>query len=76
MGPTLKYKKKNKKGRENVRQTDAFDIFFILFFSSLISLFDLRKSDRQNSSGQEANCSTQRGLRMGTKNTGFSRFFN
>ena len=50
------------------------DRFF--FFFSLASLFDLRKSDRQNSSGEEAKCSTQRGLSVGTKNTGFHRVFN
>ena len=49
---------------------------FYFFFSSLASLFDLRKSDRQNSSSQEAKCSTQRGLRVGIKNTGFHRVFN
>ena len=54
----------------------GFDILFFYLLFSLASLFDLRKSDRQNSSGQEAKCSTQRGLRMGTKNTGFRRVFN
>ena len=34
------------------------DIFFFIFFSSLTSLFDIRKSDRQNSSGQERKGST------------------
>ena len=51
-------------------------IYFILFLFSLTSLFDIRKSDRQNSSGQEAKGSTQRGLPVGTKNTGFHRVFN
>ena len=54
----------------------GFDILFFYLLFSLASLFDLRKSDLQNSSGQEAKCSTQRGLRMGTKNTGFRRVFN
>ena len=34
-----------------------FVIFFIFF--SLTSLFDIRESDRQNLSGEEAKCSTQ-----------------
>ena len=38
--------------------SNVFIIFFILKFS-LASLFDLRKSNRQNSSGKEAKCSTQ-----------------
>ena len=50
-------------------------IFLFFFFSYFASLFDIRKSDRQNSSGEEAKCSTQRGLRVGTKNTGFHRVF-
>ena len=50
-------------------------IFLFFFFSSFASLFDIRKSDRQNSSGEEAKCYTQRGLRVGTKNTGFHRVF-
>ena len=32
---------------------------FIFLKFSLASLFDIRKSDRQNSSGQEAKCSTR-----------------
>ena len=36
----------------------TFLFFLFFFFSSLTSLFDIRKSDRQNSSGQEAKCST------------------
>ena len=50
--------------------------FYYYYFSSLTSLFDIRKLDRKNSSEQEAKCSTQRGLRMGTKNKGFHRVFN
>ena len=74
----LKKNKLNKKKRrcssQRVEQPKEFFIFFSLF--SLSSLFDIRKSDRQNSSRQEAKCSTQQGLRMGTKNTGFHRVFN
>ena len=55
---------------------DRTFFYFILFFFSLTSLFDIRKSDRQNSSREEAKCSTQRELRVGTKNTGFHRVFN
>ena len=55
------------------RETET-EIFF--FFSSLTSLFDRRKSNRQNSSRQEAKGSTRRGLRVGTKNTRFHRVFN
>ena len=36
-----------------------FDFLFFYFYFSLASLFDIRKSDRQNSSGQEAKCSTR-----------------
>ena len=54
----------------------GFDILFFYLLFSLAFLFDLRKSDRQNSSGEEAKCSTQRGLRVGTKNMGFHRVFN
>ena len=59
MGPTFN-KKKNIKTlqRRNGRAEFVFFLFFFYFFS-LTSLFDLRKSDRQNSSGQEAKCSTQ-----------------
>ena len=60
-----------------MRQTDVLFLFILfLFFSSLTSLFDLRKSNRQNSSGKEAKGSTRRGLRVGTKNTEFHRVFN
>ena len=55
---------------------DGEFFIFILFFSSLASLFDIWKSDRQNSSGQKAKCFTRRGLRIGNKNTGFIRVFN
>ena len=56
MGPTLNLKKTNKnktKGmrvtdRETERQRDYFYLFF-----SFASLFDIWKSDRQISSGQE-----------------------
>ena len=50
-------------------------LLFLFFLFSLSSFFDLWKLDRQNSSGQEAKCSTRRGLRVGTKNTGFRRVF-
>ena len=56
--------------------SEDFVILFFLFFFSLTSLFDLRKSNRQDSSGQEAKGSTRRGLRLGTKNMGFHRVFN
>ena len=67
--------RKEKKNKNHLNDRFYFFIF-IFFFSSLAFLFDLRKSDRQNSSGEEAKCSTQRGLRVGTKNTGFHRVFN
>ena len=72
-GSHLKKKKANgRRGRASERR---FDLFFFIYFS-LTSIFDIRKSDRQNSSGQERKGSTQQGLRMGTKNTGFRRVFN
>ena len=71
----IKNQKRRKRGeREKQRERDK-TIFFI-YFSSLTSLFDIRKSDRRNSSGQERKGSTRRGLRMGTKNTGFHQVFN
>ena len=71
VGPTqIKKKKKNKKRRKRTDEKETF-LFLFLFFFSLTSLFDLRKSDYQNSSGQEAKGSTRRGLRVGTKNMGF-----
>ena len=76
MGPTqIKKKKENKKGRDR-RSADEHLKFYFYFFSSLTSLFDIWKSNRQNSSGQERKGSTRRGLRVGTKNTGFRRVFN
>ena len=57
------------------RETEEKDFYFYFFFS-LASLFDIRKSDHWNSSGQEKKCSTRRGLCLGTKNTGFRRVFN
>ena len=60
MGPTFNKIKKNKNisnlGRRNGEREETEREKFVLFiyFSSLISLFNLRKSDRQNSSGQEA----------------------
>ena len=82
MGPTLKKNKKIKKikikslvRRTAKRETERKrDIFFI--FSFLASLFDIWKSNRRISSGQEEKCSTRRGLCMGTKNTRFRRVFN
>ena len=53
-----KLKKKNKKKRKRSRR-GRLDFLFIFIFSSLTSPFDIRKSDRQNSSGEEAKCSTQ-----------------
>ena len=65
MGPTLnkilkiKKQKKTKKNKSKGRiLTDGVvqrkgDIFYFLFFSSFASLFDIRKSDRRNSSGKE-----------------------
>ena len=50
-------KKKRKRIRREEREADREGnvfIFIFIFFSSLTSLFDLRKSDSQNSSGQEA----------------------
>ena len=79
MGPTFNKIKKNKNIKIcfwKERRTALKCLFLYFYFFSLTSLFDLRKSDRQNSSRQEAKCSTQRGLRMGTKNTGFRRVFN
>ena len=67
-------KKKKKEEEQAVGQEEI--LFFYFYFFSLTSLFDIRKSDRQKSSGQEAKCSTQQGLRMGTKNTGFCLVFN
>ena len=61
--------------REREREMSVRYFFYFLFFFSLTSLFDIRESDRQNSSGEEAKCSTQRELRVGTKNTGFHRVF-
>ena len=64
----------NKKIKKRIRRGDkAYERLFFIFFLkfSLTSLFDLWKSDRQNSSRQEVKCSTQRGLPVGTKNTGF-----
>ena len=61
MGPALKkIKIKNKnQTKQNERRTEGErekqrKRNFFYFFSSLTSLFDLRKSDRQNSSGQKA----------------------
>ena len=77
VGPTQIKKKKNKikkNGRDFCQQTENFIFYFFIF--PLASLFDLRKSDRHNLSGEKAKCFTQRGLRVGTKNTGFHRVFN
>ena len=54
--------KKNK--RKRIRREERADgkgkhFNFNLIFFSLTSLFDLRKSDRQNSSGEESKCSTR-----------------
>ena len=57
----LKKKQKDKKKwaqTEAVREAESKRDFFIFLFSSLGSLFDIRKSDRRNSSGQERKCST------------------
>ena len=79
VGPTQikekKKKKRNKKRRRSSRRTEVY-FFIFYFFFSLTSLFDIWELDRQNSSGKEAKCSTQRGLRVGTKNTRFRRVFN
>ena len=55
VGPTQikKKEKKNKKRRKRSRRGRK-RFYFYLFFFSLTSLFDLQKSGRQNSSGQEA----------------------
>ena len=63
-------------GREREKWSVLERFLFIYFFSSLVTLFDIRKSDRRNSSGKERKGSTRRGLRVGTKNTGFHRVFN
>ena len=78
MGPTFNKIIINNNNKNLTEETGVigFDILFFYLLFSLASLFDLRKSDRQNSSGQEAKCSNQRGLCMGTKNTGFRRVFN
>ena len=64
LGPT--FNKKIKKKHTNLicgfRQRDGTNVLLFLyyiFFSSLTYLFDLRKSNRQNSSGQEAKGSTR-----------------
>ena len=54
---------KNKKIKQNLRWNSEerernTERYFFYFFSSLTSLFDIRISDRHNSSGQEAKCST------------------
>ena len=58
MGPTLKKiikkKIKNLLQKKKQRRTKVCFIFIYFSFSSLVSLFDLRKSDRQNSSREEA----------------------
>ena len=80
MGPTQKKSNKeifiSKEANVRERQPECFFLKknYILF--SLASLFDIRKSDSQNSSGQERKGSTRRGLRVGTKNAGFRRIFN
>ena len=48
----IKNQKRRKRG-EREKQIERENNFFI-YFSSLTSLFDIRKSDRRNSSGQEA----------------------
>ena len=58
------------------RQLECFLNFFFYILFSLAYLFDIRKSDSQNSSGQERKGSTRRELRVGTKNIGFRRVFN
>ena len=45
--------------REAERKREVFYFIFYFYFSSLASLFDIWKSDRRNSSGQEAKCSTR-----------------
>ena len=71
-----KNKRKERKEKSPEREREKVKFYFFIFLFSLTSLFDLRKSDRQNSSGEEAKCCTRRGLRVGTKNTGFRRIFN
>ena len=61
-GPhTNKKKKKKNKNRRNGESSRGRGkvFYFFNFFFSLASLFYIRKSDRQNSSGEEAKCSTQ-----------------
>ena len=53
VGPT-QIKKKRKRIRREEREADREgNVFIFIFFSSIASLFDIRKSNRQNSSGQE-----------------------
>ena len=74
--PLKKIDKKKLNQTETGREVRFFSFYFISSFSSLASLFDIRKSDRRISSEQERKDSTQRGLRVGTKNMGFRRVFN
>ena len=72
MGPILKKKPTNKEadGRHfRQRAWEGEEFFFFYYY--LHSFSDVRKSDRRNSSNQERKCSMRRGLRVGTKNTGF-----
>ena len=76
VGPTqIKRRRRKNKNKKNERDNRR-KFYFYFFIFSLTSLFDILKSDCQNSSGQEAKCSTRRGLCVGTKNTGFRRVFN
>ena len=61
VGPNLKKikKKQNKNIKETEKERQIIFIFILFIFSSLTSLFDIRKSDRQNSSRQEAKCFTR-----------------
>ena len=46
--------KRKREPRE--RERGGEEKYFFLFFSSITSLFDIWKSDRQNSSGKEEKC--------------------
>ena len=51
--------KQNKRIKKKWAQTAESKRYFFFLFSSLASLFDIRKSDRRNSSEQERKCSTR-----------------
>ena len=68
-------KNMSKTKSEECFETQTAEKNYFLVFILFASFSDLRKSDRRNSSVKNEKCSTRRGLRMGTKNTGFHREF-